>query len=113
MVFSDVGRACWHVLKSGDVTCGGASLAERVGKKKAHRSPRSGASSAVGGGTRPQQDGSRERVAKLERERDEALQKLRLAEQRISELEGVQEKVINQIDWAIDSLQGLRDEGKS
>lgn len=53
---------------------------------------------------------SQVRLKTLEHERDEALRKLATAEQRIQELEGMQDQIVHRIDWVIDSLHNMKDD---
>jgi len=49
-----------------------------------------------------------QRLAQAERERNDALRQLADANERIKQLEGVQEQVVNRIDWVVDSLHTLK-----
>lgn len=49
-------------------------------------------------------------VRALEAERDRLLAELEVARDRIAELERTRDQVLNRIDWVIDSLHSLADE---
>lgn len=101
--------------RGGGAGRGKGAMAER-GKKKAAPPARKSKknSSAAKSQTAHKQSApetsqmSRKRLEKIERERDDALSRLAVAEQRIQDLESCQEQVINRIDWLIDSLHNMK-----
>ncbi|MCH9764510.1 MAG: hypothetical protein K0U34_00755 [Alphaproteobacteria bacterium] len=87
-------------------------MAQRA-KKKAARPPRRAPQTTQTSLDEPPKasTASENRLEKLQRERDEARRLLAAAEQRIKELESTQDQVVNRIDWVIDSLHNLKQDG--
>lgn len=87
-------------------------MAQQAKKKNTrparHSKAPSVASKDVGDTAADASDAMSQRLAQAERERNDALRQLADANERIKQLESVQEQVVNRIDWVVDSLHTLK-----
>ena len=83
----------------------GRGVGKPAGKGATGKAPQAAKKSVASGASAPEQ-----RIAALEKERDELRAELAAAQAQIRSLEQAREQVLNRIDWVIDSLQSLSED---